>query len=245
MTALTKIKDVCGKVEEKNNMYLRRSISFYITWFLIKLKFTGNQVSSLGLLLGMLSCIFFISGDKLLFFIGGIILFFGQMMDYCDGEVARYRKVKKMPDELMRKYGGGFDSLNHIAPSFAIICMAFGLIRYTNHQTLLLFIGFLAAAFQFIRGGFFSYLTLLLKIMGKKYESRNEKKRLPMSSNLKFGFIFPHMIYVALFLSVSSLFDLIARKRFTLFVFIIFACLISIQALMKLTALSTLHEVKT
>ena len=238
MTTLSEIKDICEKKDHIDTTW-RRKISYPIALVLIKLKFTGNQVSAFGLTIGMISCIFFIIGNKTCFVIGGMMLFLSQIMDYCDGEVARYRTVKGLPDELWRNRGGAFDSLNHIAPTPALICMGFGLMESTNYPILIITIGFVAGLFQFIRGGFFSYLSFILKLMGKKFVDKKPKIIRPLNlllPHMPLSFLVPHMIWLSLIIAILALLDIFVNKNLILITFVVISFLIFIQGSIKVIA---------
>jgi phosphatidylserine synthase len=224
METIAEIRELCK--ESKPDTRLKRKVSYYITWILLGLKFTANQVSALGVVLGLMSCIFFIFGNRVLFIVGAILLLLGQLMDYCDGEVARYRKRKGMKDEFLRNYGGGFDCLNHVAPPFALICMSFGLMYDTNYPVLILIIGFLSATFQFIRAGLTATLTFVLKFANIKFKNIRFKKGILDS--------FHSLFKLSIALVFTSIFDIITDSNLTVYVFIIYAVLGLIAASKKI-----------
>ena len=238
MVNLSEVKKLCGK-ENHADAKWRREASYPIALILIKLHFTANQVSAFGLVLGMISCIFFITGNNIAFIIGGILLFLSQLMDYCDGDVARYRKIKGFKDEMWRDRGGAFDSLNHIAPTPALICMGIGLMENTNYPILVLLMGFLGGIFQFIRGGFFSYFSFILKLMNKKFADKEPKMIWPFVLFLphhKLSFLVPHMMWISLIISISAFIGIFMNNDLMVITFIIVSLLIIIQGSIKLIA---------
>lgn len=168
MESIKQIKKICGKPAGPRKAKFYRGLSYYFTWIFLQLGLTANQVSMIGLLIGILSAICFLSNNHSLFIIGSISLFLSQMADYCDGEVARYRKYKEYPDELFREYGGFFDSLNHIAIPLVFICMSFSFI---NYHPLALVIGFLSAAFRLLNSSFYYWLKPIILLFNPNYKA--------------------------------------------------------------------------
>lgn len=154
-----------------------RRISYYFTWFLLKLNFTANQVSVSGMVVGLFAAILYAAGNFYLFIIASILYFYSRIADYCDGNVARYRKNKKLPDEKLRKHGGFFDWMNHIAPPIIFLCLSISFAQGHEHPSLILFVGFISAFFLFFDNG-------LLKVL-KSLQSRSYP-----SIPRRFGFFF-------------------------------------------------------
>ena len=167
METIAELKKICGKETSSSLAGFYRYTSYYITWVLIAFHLTANQVSVLGLLLGLCSACLFVTSNSLLFMVASILLFFSVMMDYCDGEVARYRKYKELPDELLRNHGGFFDSLNHVAIPLVFICMSFSF-AHLSHPLLILGIGFFSAFFRLLDTSFYGWVKPVLKKMNVK-----------------------------------------------------------------------------
>lgn len=70
-----------------------RSFSIYLTWLLLHTKVTPNQVTVFGISLVILAPFLFLLGDYSWTIVGVVLYVFGYALDYCDGEIARYRKT--------------------------------------------------------------------------------------------------------------------------------------------------------
>lgn len=70
-----------------------RIFSIYITWFLIRLPVTPNQVTALGVFVYLGGAGLFIFNDIKLQILGLFALFISFILDACDGEMARYKKT--------------------------------------------------------------------------------------------------------------------------------------------------------
>ncbi len=77
-----------------------RYISIYITKLLIYTPITANQITAFWILLAISSSVMIFFGYYIL---GGILLTISVILDYVDGEVARYKKTKSV------KWGEFFD----------------------------------------------------------------------------------------------------------------------------------------
>lgn len=117
---------------------LYEKMSMYITRLLLHTNITPNQVTILNMLLGVIAGMFFVPGQYLYSFIGALLLQLWRIMDYVDGQIARYRKTASITGAYM-------DVLNHIiiTPIF-FICMSFGFYRMYHNPIVFVF-GFLAS----------------------------------------------------------------------------------------------------
>jgi len=175
MVTVEKIKQVGIKPKLGESTLIKRvffrKYSYHFSWFFIKLGMTGNQVSAFGLIFGMISCLFFVTNNYLLFIVGSVFLLISIISDFADGNVARYRKYKDLPDEPFRKYGGFIDSLLNFPRIFVIICLSISFIYY-YHPLLILTIGFISAMFCFLDIGLNGLLYAVFK---KRLTYRNSK----------------------------------------------------------------------
>jgi len=69
--------------------YAFRQLSFFLTPFFIIGHFSPNTISVFGLLIGLISAGLIAFGSNNLFPLGILLYFFGIIVDYCDGNVAR------------------------------------------------------------------------------------------------------------------------------------------------------------
>jgi len=108
-----------------------RSISVYITKLFLYTPITPNQITLLGALIYIAGAALFISGSPLMIIIGGLVVRAAILLDYVDGNVARYRGTSS-PE------GTFLDKLSDCVPQiFLFIFLSFGV--YQNYPHILVF----------------------------------------------------------------------------------------------------------
>ena len=99
--------------------FVIRPVSFWMTWLLMPLGISANQVTFISVLVGLVSFAFFAQGYGTGFYAGTILLVLFNLLDCVDGNIARFRKTDG-------PVGNFFDGLAVIHPlSYAFI--GFGL----------------------------------------------------------------------------------------------------------------------
>lgn len=91
---IEELRKLCEKEKPKKPSPIRKmyhEISLYFVKGLLHTPLNANQISSLGIIFGGLSSIFFAYATNLSLISGVLFLNFWIIMDYCDGKVARYR----------------------------------------------------------------------------------------------------------------------------------------------------------
>ena len=108
-----------------------RRLSTYITRLFLYTPITANQITLLGALVYIVGATLFIPGSPLLIIIGGLVVRVAILLDYVDGNVARYRGTSSP--------GGAFlDQLSDCVPQiFLFIFLSFGV--YQNYPHILVF----------------------------------------------------------------------------------------------------------
>jgi hypothetical protein len=102
-------------------VYIIRHFSIYITRIFLFARISANQTSALSLLFGLVGCLFLIKMLPWYIFIGSISLIIHTLLDFVDGEVARYSNK----GTLTGKY---LDDVNHsITVPMLLFCTSFGL----------------------------------------------------------------------------------------------------------------------
>lgn len=173
MVSVKEIAELGGKTPPNNIIKIAyRKMSFYVTWVLLKLNMTANQVSISGAIMGLFAAILFATDNYLLFIIASLLYFYSRMADYCDGNVARYRKNKNMSDERFRNHGGFFDWTNHIAPPFIFLCLSFSFAKHSDNPLLIIAIGFASAFFISYDSGLKKIVDAIFHIKIKRRGSR-------------------------------------------------------------------------
>jgi len=97
MPTLKELKKACGTPKKGDpwREKLARFISIRITWLLINVfpKITPNQVTIPMLIFGIASAVLFMFGQYAYTLAGVVVYHLYLILDACDGEVARYKKV--------------------------------------------------------------------------------------------------------------------------------------------------------
>lgn len=149
---------------------ITRKFSFWLTALLVKTPLTANQVTSLSLLLVLAGSVFLAFGNYFYQIVGVVILFIGHVLDYCDGEIARYKGTSSM-------FGFWWDECTDRIKEYAyILALTIGLFRATQDTTGI-FLGMAAGMnilmLHFVRQLTFSKLTANKSArefkIGKKY----------------------------------------------------------------------------
>jgi phosphatidylglycerophosphate synthase len=113
-------KDTKGK-DRPISEVMPRFLAIYITWVLLHTGITANQVTLLGFLIAVAGGIMFILGGKWLIVIGALLLIVNFLLDYVDGEVARYRGKASMTGAYISRLLG-----HHILESYIFATLPFG-----------------------------------------------------------------------------------------------------------------------
>jgi len=83
------------RMSDRNNLWgylVLRRISFYPTWLFLKLGVSANKVTILSLLVGLVGCGFLAFGNYIGIIIGALLANMWALLDYVDGNIARYNK---------------------------------------------------------------------------------------------------------------------------------------------------------
>lgn len=94
--SIKKIREICQEKAKGGGFWyveaVLRKISIYFTWLFLLTPISPNQISILSLIPGLAASILFSTGQAWGFLIGAICLQLYEIIDCCDGEVARYRR---------------------------------------------------------------------------------------------------------------------------------------------------------
>jgi phosphatidylglycerophosphate synthase len=92
--SIEELRRVCQpRVEPTLTSRLVRRVSIYLTWALVRTPLTANQVTVLFLVSGLTGALLLGSGGYRWTVLGVVLLQLSVLLDYSDGEVARYRKA--------------------------------------------------------------------------------------------------------------------------------------------------------
>lgn len=117
-----------------------RRVSIYLTWLLLHLPLSPNQITVMAIAGGIVASAVIASGELLS---GAIVLVLTLMLDFSDGEVSRYRKIHS-------RAGAFLDKMYHFTLTpvmFAGVAIASD---RPEHSTLLVVAGFICAIWSFL-----------------------------------------------------------------------------------------------
>jgi phosphatidylglycerophosphate synthase len=137
---------------------LNRPISRIITRLLLKLPITPNACTILTFALAPVAFVFLVRGDYIGFLAGTALFQLINILDGCDGEIAR---AKYLDSERGRRLDAFCDFLANL---FFVLCLGIGLLRQPSISANIQFVYLLESLFTFciMAGGFKRYLTPLL-----------------------------------------------------------------------------------
>ena len=160
---IRELRALCQNVGAQHNAQTifglaNRAVSIYLTKLFIKTSITPNQITVAGTVVYLLGITSFIFGEWETALLGSILLVFAGILDACDGEVARFRKLKG-------GYGASYvEPASHdIMYGLTFLPIAYGAFIQTGDPYVLLF-GAAATIFKLLyRLGEVRYLYGVLK----------------------------------------------------------------------------------
>ena len=148
---------------QQNNklIVLWRYISFPLTSIFLFLDFSANNVSFLSLLVGLTGCIFFALGSYLSSILGGVCLWLWMILDYVDGNIARYNNNESKTGHYLDAQNEflvlhiyfvaiGY-GLSKMSPDSWLLNQITDLFRFSISDNLFLIIGFIASFCSLMR----------------------------------------------------------------------------------------------
>ena len=139
---LRKICQPPEKLKGLSIMYLRR-ISIYFTKLFLILGMSANQVTVIGLFVYLLAFVLFCFGPPI-WIIGTLLMIFWYIMDFSDGEVARYEGTSSLKGKWLD------DRIGEVAPVMKWFGITIGIYTMFPSLPVLLF-GSLAIVFPRLR----------------------------------------------------------------------------------------------
>ena len=129
------INDIRSKLpEEKRRLdrdnpwlyFVMRPISFYPTWLFLKLGISANQTTYIGLIIGVIGCVFLAFGSYWAAIIGAVLINIGYLFDVVDGNVARYTNS-------CSKYGQYIDGMTtYIMVPLTFVAVGIGVFNHPD-----------------------------------------------------------------------------------------------------------------
>lgn len=101
------------------NVIFSRYISIYLTWIFVKLGFSANTVSGIMILTGLTGIALLLPHILWLTILGFILVVFFEVLDCCDGEVARWKKESSIKGFYLDGISHVF--FNHLSRAFCAL----------------------------------------------------------------------------------------------------------------------------
>lgn len=121
--------------------YFMRRLSLFLTWLLLNLGLSANQVTLLQIISGVIGCLFFAFPRTECLLLGVFFMQLGFLFDNVDGEIARFRKEVSTTGKFL-------DTIGHeIVIPFMFFGLAIGSYFRTGNLEVIIF-GFLAGLFS-------------------------------------------------------------------------------------------------
>lgn len=106
--------------------FVMRPISFYPTWLFLKLGISANQTTYIGLIIGVIGCVFLAFGSYWAAIVGAVLINIGYLFDVVDGNVARYTNS-------CSKYGQYIDGMaTYITVPLTFIAVGIGVFNHPD-----------------------------------------------------------------------------------------------------------------
>ncbi|MBN1638390.1 MAG: CDP-alcohol phosphatidyltransferase family protein [Ignavibacteriales bacterium] len=118
------------EIEEIGDLLFFRPLAFILVKLFYIMPITPNQISFLSMVCGILSGVFLAQGTRNSFLIGGILVLLAQVIDCCDGMIAR---LKKNGTKTGRIIDGAVDYITTIS---IYIGLAIGLSKLLNDKVI-------------------------------------------------------------------------------------------------------------
>ena len=134
-----------------------RPVSLLIGWFLYRFGISANTVSIVSILIGLLSCLLFLSGDKSFSLFGSILILIIGITDCIDGNIARASNTFSLR-------GAWLDALSSYLLA-AFLPISIGMFAFKNFKY------FYTEGDWIIIGALMSVMNILLRLIYQKYSN--------------------------------------------------------------------------
>lgn len=201
--SLKEIRDICYTPQKRKLPFLRRLFyrepSFLITKLLLYTSITGNQVTFVSLIIGLIVVYLFSLGNYVESVMGGLLLYFFFLFDQIDGNIARIRKEAS-------PLGQYYDRLVHrILEPLIFIALGYGLYKKSGEIYFLLIGILIALSILWIYSFMSEKYRVFWEIKLKRKEEEKKKRKKSLLNLLKkiydlTGFLFrmPSLIIIIL-----------------------------------------------
>jgi phosphatidylglycerophosphate synthase len=146
-----------------------RRISIRFTWLLLHTRLSANQVTVLAILIGIAGALLLAWSDFWPLVIGLVMLQLSFVLDYSDGEIARYQALQR--GETTGAAGAYLDWIGHYyVPATMTAALAYGAFKVSGHDWLLL--AALVVVFSLVRIAYSARDHILLGLFRDRPELR-------------------------------------------------------------------------
>jgi phosphatidylglycerophosphate synthase len=105
-----------------------RPLSFYFTWFFLKLGFTSNMTTILSTVISIIGSVLLIVDDWTIQIIGAVIINLWIVLDCVDGNIARYKRQSSVFGEFLDGLSG------YVFTSVLYTSMGVSVFLFENHH---------------------------------------------------------------------------------------------------------------
>jgi phosphatidylglycerophosphate synthase len=169
METVTQLRRICQSEEKISSdaIYIRvvsRRLSIYLTAILLRLGFTANSTSTLGLLVGLGGVVLVgIPSNVVMSFAGVLLLQLSHLFDCSDGEIARYEKHKASTQNA--NLGGAYlDEMGHvILEPLTLLAFGVGAAHYFQDWDRLIYLLAFLGALGVLGGPNFAMASVLFR----------------------------------------------------------------------------------
>jgi phosphatidylglycerophosphate synthase len=152
-----------------------RRISIRFTWLLLHTRLSANQVTVLAILIGIAGALLLAWSDFWPLVIGLVMLQLSFVLDYSDGEIARYQALER--GERTGAGGAYLDWIGHYyVPATMTAALAYGAFQVSGHDWLLL--AALVVVFSLVRIAYSARDHILLGLFRDRPELRQSEQYL-------------------------------------------------------------------
>jgi phosphatidylglycerophosphate synthase len=140
--SIKELREICQRSRDDNlfqsdwlDRNLLRHVSIYLTWLFLKVGLSPNKITLLSILPALGAGALFTLPDPKYWLIAWALFFFCEILDCCDGELARYQKSSSLTGEYDDLMAGVY----FIRP-LLYGCMSFGIYNVLDSITIFVFV---------------------------------------------------------------------------------------------------------
>ena len=182
-------------LSERNNLWgywVFRQVSYYPTWLFLKLGISANSVTIMGFILGLAGCALLAFGGYVSIIIGAILINLWALLDYVDGNIARYSGSGS-------KFGAFIDNANGLVVS-GLLFLAAGIGAFHHGD---LFFSWLSRPVFIMLGGWASLFYILPRFIADEFAKVFSREQDSLFDKFK-GNMFSSFLYSKIHLNLNN-----------------------------------------